>query len=184
MGGQYKLFKIFEYDKTREELIKLFNADNIWEINNNLIGISYDYNVNQYRDILNKVYNLNVSQKIITSRTFVKIIKKCVEKEYFLRKIDFIESIPEDVADYIRSNIEKINSNKNIESKNVFEESIANELNWLRSNDGIDIKSISFRVKDDDNLKVGVSIYNNGVISVDNNSVLDNITELIQQIIK
>lgn len=184
MGSQYKLFKIFESDKTRQELIELFNENNIWDINSNLIGISYDYNANQYRDVLNKVYNLNVSQKIITSRTFIKIMKKCVEKEYFLRKIDFIESIPEDVADYIRNNIEKLNSNKNIESKNVFEEYITNELNWLRNNDGIDIKSISFRVKDDNNLKVGVSIYNNGVISIDNNSVLENITELIKEIIK
>lgn len=182
MGSQYKLFKIFEYDKTRQELIELFNANNIWNINSNLIGISYDYDANQYRDVLNKVYNLNVSQKIITSRTFMKIMKKCIDNGYFLRKIDFIESIPEDVANYIRSNIENLNSNKNNESKNIFETSITNELNWLRNNDGIDIKSISFRVKDDSNLKVGVSIYNNGVVSLDNSSVLDEITELIKEI--
>lgn len=182
MGSQYKLFKIFEYEQTRKELIDLFNVNKVWDINDKLIGISYDYGVNQYKDVLNKVYNLNVSQKIITSRTFVKIIKNCVDHGYILRNIEFIESIPEDVADYIRDNIEKLNANKNIDSKNIFEKSITNELNWLRSNDGIDIKSIAFRIKDDSNLKVGVTIYNNGVISLDNDSVLNDVTELIKKI--
>lgn len=180
MGNQYKLFKIYEYEKTKQQLANLFSQSNIWDIDNSLVGISYDYCKNQYKDLLNKAYDLNISQKIITSRTFVKIIKKCIDNKYFLRKIDFIESIPEDVSECINENIENLNSNRNIEEKNIFEKSIIDELNWLIRNDGIDIKFISIRIKDKDNLKVGVSIYNNGVISVDNISILDNLAELLK----
>lgn len=180
MGNQYKLFKIYEYEKTRQELVNLFNVNNLWNIDSSLIGISYDYCMNQYRDLLNKSYNLNVSQKIITSRTFVEIIKKCIDKGYFIRKIEFIESIPEDVTECIKENIEKLNSSKSIEEKSILKKSIANELNWLIRNDGIDIKCISIRVKDNDNLRVGVSIYNNGVVSVDNTNILDSVAELLK----
>ncbi|ADK13158.1 MULTISPECIES: hypothetical protein [Clostridium] len=184
MNGQYKLFKIFEYQETLQVLNELFGKQQILNINSKLIGIRYDYSKNQYVDILRKVNDLNIGQKIITSRAFIKMFRACIERRYFIKKLQIIESVPEDMQQFINDNIQKINSESEFTHKIRLANFLISKLNWLRRIDGIDVKLLSFRIKGNNNIKIGVSIFNNGVISVDDDSILDELVELINKIIK
>ncbi|MHC6178648.1 hypothetical protein ACYUJ6_02140 [Clostridium sp. JNZ X4-2] len=198
MGGQYKLFKVFEYQKTLKILNELFDKEQILNINNKLIGIYYDYNKNQYMDVLRKVNNLNIGQKIITSRTFIKMLKICIEKCYFVKRMETIESLPKDIQQFIDDSIESINAGNEYGCKTALTntdkanwlkytelvDSFIDKLNWLRYADGIDVKSLAFRINNKKNIKVGVSVYNNGVISLDNDSILSEVVELIDKIME
>jgi hypothetical protein len=179
---QLKLFRIYDHKETLMELNDLFN-NRIVVLNKRIIGIPYDYQKNGYKQILEKTKELKVKQFIVTPRTFIKILNFCIEYNYFINEISFLESVPKEHQEFITKYRTKLNSAQTHEDKVSIANELFKELEWITVDESIDIKNIGFRIKaEEPPINVEISLYNNGVLLVDNEVVIEKVIRIFEGI--
>lgn len=182
---QIKLFRVFDNtkDQTIKDLQEAFGEENIININNNIVGVSYNYSDRGYRYILSKIKNIDVKQFIITSNLFFDLIDYCVNNQLFIKRINFADSIEEEHSEFIREYLSKVNSRTN----NIYENKkfLLDELNWITSDESIDIKTTSFTIEKSNNSIrfFEVELFHNGVIYINNQIVLAETIDVLNTII-
>jgi len=181
---QVKLFELFEVKNTYQELIEIFSKDRVIKFTNNIIGITYDYSSNNYISILQKVKDLNLRQFIVNSNPFFNMIDFCVKMDFFINNVKFIYPISEESVQFVDDHLERINDTKGKE-KVINRNKLFNELDWITSDECIDIKSISIQVSNGViPIFNEVELYNNGVLLIGDENTLDTVTLMIEEIIK
>lgn len=178
---QFKLFKVFGGDEEFNKIILVF--PNAVKFNDNIVGIPYDYGRNGYRKILEEVKGFSVKQYIITPEKFFKLINLSVNNDYFISSLKFLDSVPlenQQVMDLYRKQINTAQTNtEKLEKLDKY----LSELEWIVSDGSIDIKELGLRIMSNNKqLQVEVTLYNNGVILIDNKDVENQVIELIKSI--
>lgn len=178
---QFKLFKVYNGEPTLDKLDGEFS--NMIRFNNNVIGIPYDYGRNGYRKVLEAVKDLPIKQYIMTPEKFFKVLNYSIELGYHVNSLNFLESVPPEHQEIITYFKQKINAETDISKKQSIANKFFGELDWLITDESIDIKDLSLRIKSDSSpIHVEVDIYNNGVLLFDNESVKDQVVSLIKSI--
>lgn len=182
MQNQYKLYIIDKnhIEETLSKLYEEFTESDIIKINSSGIAIKYDYSTKDYKYILEKMSRFKASQNILTASKFLMILKRCIEKDIFIDEIKLFESLNED-NDRISQYVNKINYNK--EEKEKYKKLLLDELEWFNYDEGIDIKSMAFRIESKSKpIKILFSILDNGVVLIDNLEIIDEVVEIIKVI--
>lgn len=178
---QFKLFKVFGGEEEINKINSIF--PNMVSFKDNIVGIPYDYGRNGYRQILEEIKNLPVKQYIITPEKFFKLINYSVNEDYFIRSLNFLDSVPlenQQAMDLYRT---QINTAQSLMDKKEKVDKYLSELEWIVSDGSIDIKELGLRIKSQKTqLQVEVTLYNNGVILIDNKDVENQVIELIKSI--
>lgn len=176
---QLKLFKVYGGEEKLGEVISAFS--NLIKVSDNIVGIPYDYGRNGYRKILEDIRGLNVKQYILTPEKFFKLINLCVSKDYYISSLNFLDSVPkehQEALDFYRNQINKAST---LVDKNDRASKFLSELEWIVSEDSIDIKELTIRIKSEETkLQVDVTFYNNGVILIDNMTITNQVIELLK----
>ena len=182
---QYKLCKVFNENKS--EIIKkldvIYGVENLCFISDNIIGISYVYGSKNYKHILKSIMKLKMSQVIITSNIFTKLLNYSIDNNYFITHISFLDSISVEDKEFVNHQINLLNREGNLISKVKLKNILNNELQWLTSDGGIDIKSMVLTIKMESGLYSNISIYNNGVLLIDNVLIMDELIKLIRFVV-
>ncbi|MCM3107666.1 hypothetical protein [Bacillus velezensis] len=178
---QMKLFELFNNEETFEHLKEIFKEDSLIYFSENIIGITYDYGLNDYVDLLKKVKNLNLRQVIISSSKFMNLIDSCVKGNLFINKLKFIDPIPAESIEYVDDYIQKINRSTGIE-KEKSKINLFKEIDWIILDECIDIQFVSLQITDKIGIYTNVQLYNNGVLLIDDISILSEVTNLIKEI--
>ncbi|PGT73599.1 hypothetical protein [Priestia megaterium] len=178
---QMKLFELFDTEETLNKLLSIFGEKSVIKFSNEIIGITYDYGANSYIDVLKKVKELNLRQIINTSTMFINTIDYCVNNELFINKINFIYPIQPESTQYLDDYLEKINATTGTE-KQENKLKLFKEIDWIISDECIDLQSISFQLVDEKSLYTDVQFFNNGVLLIDEESVISEVAELIKYI--
>lgn len=182
---QYKLYKIYneDRDKTIESLNNIFGKENLWFLTERVVGIKYDYNQNDYKELLKKTMNLNMRQIILTANVFVDFLELCIDRKYFISELSFLDSISLEDKEYIDN---QLNVVKNGTDKKVIEKAkqiLFRELKWLSVEGCIDIKNIDIIIDYDDRNGY-VQLYNNGVILLNRQELTGVLEEMFLHVIK
>lgn len=178
---QFKLFRVYNGESTLTKLGKEF--PDIIHFNDNVIGIPYDYGLNGYRKVLESVKSLPLKQYIVTPESFFKLLNYSIEVGYYINSLSFLESVPPENQEMISYYKREINAEKDLFKKQSIVNKFFNELNWIVSDESIDIKELSIRVKSQSSpIYVEVDIFNNGVLLFDNESIKDQVVSLIKNI--
>ncbi|WP_318506513.1 hypothetical protein [Bacillus sp. T3] len=179
---QYKIFLVFEMEKTMKLLEDIFGEE-ILIFENNIVAIPYDYGKRGYRYVLEKVKDLDVKQFIVTPFNFLKFLELSISNNYHINDISFIESLPHEEQEFINEYKQKLNKTINYLDKSLIMDNLFKELEWLSSDESVDIKSISVRCKNQDSqLLFEIELYNNGVLLVGDISIIEKAKELINYI--
>lgn len=181
MDKQYKLY-IVDSDGANETLQKLGKQfrDKIYIMSTNKIAIEYDYGINSYKNMLENVDNLRVSQSIITSNKFYSLLKKCIKDSIIIYSIKLADIFQED-NERISSYINKIN--KNVKDKAEYINALLSELKWYNYNQGIDIKSMEFIIRDKNKpINIRFGLYDNGVLLIDDEEIEEKVFKIIETI--
>ena len=170
---QYKLYRIFEQDKdnTLSKLYSIFGENKVIKLNENLIAIEYSENNLTQKEVINKVRPLNASQFIITCNYFIKIIDYCINRNYLINEIRFMDSIILEDEDIIKRYLSEINYTNREQDKKIAIKRLYSELNWISKEESIDIQQvvIMYKTKNKDIFK-SIIINNNGIVVVKDNS--------------
>jgi hypothetical protein len=178
---QMKLFELFDAEGTFNKVVDTFGKESVIEFSNNIIGITYDYGANSYINVLKKVKDFNLRQVINTSSRFVKVMDYCISNNLYINEINFIYPIPKESVQYLDDYLEKINATFG-EEKQANKIRLFKEIDWIISDECIDLQSLSFQFVDDDGLYRNVQLYSNGLLLLDDKSVIKNVAELIGDI--
>ncbi|WML43132.1 hypothetical protein [Neobacillus sp. PS3-40] len=180
---QLKLFELFDTDKTLKELNILFGEQSVIKFSNSIIGITYDYSTNNYIKVLQKVKDLNMRQVIVTSSVFLNVIDYSVKHDLFINDLKFIYPISKEKISYVDKYIELINSTSGLE-KDSYKTKLLKEIDWIISDKSIDIKNITIQMQNDDSpIYYNFELYNNGVLLIDDDSILMSATNLMNNIL-
>lgn len=98
---QMKLFELFNNEEIFEYLKEIFKEDFFIYFFESIIGIIYDYGLNDYVDFFKKVKNLNLRQVIILFSKFMRLIDSCVKGNFFINKLKFIDFIFVESIEYV-----------------------------------------------------------------------------------
>lgn len=178
---QLKLFKFYNGELTLSTLNEKFS--NIIQFSSNVIGIPYDYGKNGYRKVLETVKDMPVKQYIITPEKFFKLLNYSIDNGYFINSLNFLESVPSEHQEIISYYRQQVNAENNIIKKQTIANKFFTELDWLITDESIDIKNLSLRIKADSSpIQVEVDIYNNGVLLIDNEIIKDKVINLLESI--
>ncbi|MEK5036909.1 hypothetical protein [Sporosarcina sp. FSL K6-3457] len=175
---QFKLFELLDNESTYNDLISLFGKQAVYKFSNSIIGITYDYGANNYVEILKKVKNFNLRQVIITSSSFLRAINYGVDKDIQINEIKFIYPILPESVIQVQDYIEMINATEG-EEKKYNKNKLFKEIDWITSDECIDIKCISFDLKNEEQLYYKTELYNNGVLLVNDKTIIKNVAEFI-----
>jgi hypothetical protein len=180
---QLKLFEMFDTDKTMKELNILFGEQSVINFSTSIIGITYDYSTNNYINVLQKVKDLNMRQVIVTSTAFLNVIEYSVKHNLFINDLKFIYPISKETVSYVDKYIEFINSTSGLE-KDSYKTKLFKEIDWIISDKSIDIKNISIQMTNDDSpIYINFELYNNGVLLIDDESILESVINLMNNIL-
>lgn len=178
---QLKLFKVYGGEEKLTEVKSTFS--NLIEFSDNIVGIPYDYGRNGYRKILEDIKSLSVKQYILTPEKFFKLINLSANKEYFIVNVNFLDSVPiehQQVMDFYKN---EINRASTIMEKKEKVNQYLSKLEWIVSEGSIDIKELGLRMKSNNTqLQVEVTFYNNGVLLIDNQNIIEQVIELIKSV--
>lgn len=182
MDYQYKLY-ILDKKKQEETLSKLYEVfpkKQINLINSNNIAVEYDYIENDYKSILEKMSKFKVTQNIITTSKFITILLTCIKKDILIENIRLFELLREE-NDILEKYINKINYDNGSREKYIG--LLLDELEYLNYDEGIDIKSMSFKIKSISKpVLINFTIHDNGVILIGNQEILDEVIGILQSI--
>lgn len=182
MGNQYKLY-IIDKKHIETTLIKLYEEfpdDEIIRVTANTIAIKYDYNTKDYKYVLEKMSDFKATQNIITASKFFTILNKCIEMNIFIDEIKLFQPLQEE-NDRIEKYLVKINYSK--EDRGKYKDLLFSELEWFNYDEGIDIKNMTFRIPSKTKpISIKFSVFDNGVILIDDLEVIDAVIEIIKAI--
>lgn len=181
MNRQYKLYILDKscYTDTLNKLYNKYGNDSIIEINKNMIAIEYNYKTTSYRKLIESMNEYRSTQSIITTSKFIKLMKSCIESNILIDEIilsDMLKDESISINNYIKKINYKIDKEKYIKK-------LLDEINWLSYEEGIDIQSISYKVKSDKSpIYINFNVFNNGVISIDDESIISQVIKVIKDI--
>lgn len=176
MQKQYKLYKM-DMDATDMVLSKLKKYRYL-KIGNRCVAIEYDYMNNSYKKLLDDMSELDISQYIITANVCYNMIRKFSEKNIVINEIRLNSLFEDDNSDIIKY-IKRINTNKEKE-KNL--QLLLDLLQWYNYDEGIDVEELSFTISKMQR-KIQFHIYNNGVLAIDNEMIVEEVTTLFSDIL-
>ncbi|KXY39778.1 hypothetical protein AT257_21945 [Bacillus cereus] len=179
---QLKLFELLDNEETLNELLGIFGRESVVSFSDKIIGINYDYGVNSYIGVLQKVRGLNLRQLIVTSSSFINMIDFCVKEDLFINNIKFIYPVPKENIEYVDDYLEKINAASGSE-KRALKVNLFKEIDWITFDECIDVKSISIQMQGVDSpIYIDVELYNNGVLLINDEHVIENVKDLLNNI--
>jgi hypothetical protein len=169
--NQIKLFELFDYEVTIEEIEKVFPSERVIKIHKNVIGITYDYSKNSYRKLLTSIKGINLRQFIVYPNRYINFINNILKQESYIKRISFIEPLPSETFDFVDNYIQKINSTNDILMKDEYKSELFKELDWITQDISIDIQSISIQIMQDGfPFPTEIELYNNGVLLINTNN--------------
>lgn len=178
---QLKLFRVYNSESTMEKLVEKFPT--IIQFSDNIIGIPYDYGKNGYRKVLETVKDMPVKQYIMTPEKFFKVLNYSIESGYFINSLNFLESVPEENQEIISHYRQLVNAEKDLFKKQAIVSKFFVELEWIITDESIDIKDLSIRIKSETSpIQVEVSLYNNGVLLIDDEIVKEQVINMMKSI--
>lgn len=170
---QYKLYKM---DKNAVDDVMPLLDGYIYEIiNQYLVAIEYDYLNNGYKKLLEEMSELPMTQYIITTSVFYKILLSLVKKGIDIYEVKLNVLLEED-NDCIDEYIRKINQDKQDGS---LMDSLIDMLKWYNYDEGIDISHMTFGMKINDR-NCRFYFYNNGVLAIDDEVIVAPLIELLK----
>lgn len=175
MQKQYKLYKI-----DRDELdttLGIISKYTYERISDCVVAISYDYMNNGYKELLEEMSGLSVSQYIFTTSKFYNLLTKLVKKDLELSDIK-LNDLFEDDNNTILKYIMRLNQN-NDKEKSL--ESLLNELRWYNYDEGIDIIHMAFIILCNEQ-RCKFHFYNNGVLAIDSDKIVQQVFMLLREI--
>lgn len=181
MDKQYKLY-IVDSDGANETLGKLERQFNnkLYIISSNKIAIEYNYGINSYKNMIENIDDLRVSQSIITSNKFYSLLKKCIKENVIIYSIKLIDAFQEDNK-RIFNYINKIN--RNVKDKDEYINALLSELKWYNYNQGIDIKSMEFTIRHKSKpINIRFGLYDNGVLLIDDEAIEEKVFKIIETV--
>jgi len=161
-----------------EHLNQVFGEKYVTKINNTCLAIEYNYNDMDYKVLLSHIVELQIGQRIVTSDIMFFLLKKFLENYIVLKEIKFIDTVNADDNKLIEKYIRNLYITKETEeyenAKNLF----LQELEWIVSDESIDIISITLNInKGKKNHEV--QIFNNGVVLCSSAEISKEVFEII-----
>lgn len=181
MNKQYKLYVLDKssYSETMSKLYERYKSDSIIEVDKNRIAIEYDYSNISYRQLIESMNEYRTTQYILTTSKFIKLMKSCIQSNILINEIVLSEMLKDEsirINKYIRKINTKVDKDKYI--KYLFD-----EIEWLSYEEGIDIQSMSYKIKSSKApIYINFSVLNNGVILIDNEIIIPDVIEVIKMI--
>lgn len=178
--------KLFHTQNTEECIgkLKILLQDGekrIFSINENVIAADYFGDSHEYINVVKMGKASDLTQFMITSSKFLSIIKYVVMNKYDLEKVDFIYPISEESSNFINAQIGAIYSFD--EDKELVKSHLSKllaEIEWLATDDCIDIKSVSFDYQNPkDGIYRKIVIYSNGVISLNSEEDIEVLRDIL-----
>lgn len=176
MEIQIKLYKVFDNNK-EDTLSKLYNyldQDRIYEINKNIIAIRYDYTKYPLRRVKKILEKIEAEEVLIINEIFYSILSKSIKSKYIIQNINLRDSV-QDFNEIIKESIDNIDY-----VGEQMQDSIDNliyELDWVSSEEYIDINDITIRIENE-GILTPLSINRNGEILL-NLGIINNFKDLI-----
>lgn len=175
---QYKLLEVLD-SNTLSKINDIFGSENIINLTDRIIGLSYDFRLNTYTDVLKNIVGLNVRQWTLTSSRFIDIINFSINNKLDINSINFVEFVSEVTDQNVKLNITKINMASTENEKSKFMNQLVNDLNWIMFDQCTDIKSISLSsTVIYPPFVVEMCFFNNGVLYIDDKNILNQIKKL------
>lgn len=175
MQKQYKLYKM---DKNAiDSTLLSLNKYSYEKISDYIIAIQYDYLNNGYKELLETMSNLPVSQYIITASGFYKLLSRLVENELKVYDIKLNSLFEEDNVKLLQY-IKRINQKTDVKDSL---EALLEILKWYNYDEGIDINHMTFGIKyNKQNCRF--HFYNNGILAIDSEKIIEPLFELLKSV--
>lgn len=182
MQTQYKVYRLDKVNRkaTIDKLNQ--NKEIVYKfIDDDTVAIQYDYLKWTYKDLLEYMFDIeNISQYIFTTSKFYNILNYFVKESILISDIKLV-SLFEEENEKISSYIQKINNN--IEKENNLNK-LLEDLQWYNYDEGIDINKMAFRIKvQNSSQRSKFHIYNNGVIAIDSDRIIEQVFMLMKEVI-
>lgn len=175
MQKQYKIYKI---DKNAIDItLPLLNKYSYEKISDYIVAIQYDYLNNGYRELLEDMSNISVSQYIITTSVFYKLLSYFVDNSLEVYEIK-LNALFEEDNDNLLKYIRKINQKNEIEDAL---KSLLEILEWYNYDEGIDISHMTFGMKYN-NQNCRFHFYNNGILAIDSEKIIEPVFDLLKSV--
>jgi len=174
-----KQYKIYKIDKVAvDDVMPLLDKYMHERINEYIVAIEYDYLNNGYKKLLEEMSELPVTQYIITTSVFYKLLLyfiKCGIDIYELK----LNAIFEEDNDCLYGYIRTINQRKDNESAI---RELLELLKWYNYDEGIDISHVTFGMMQE-NRKYRFYFYNNGVLAIDSEKIVKPVFKLLKDVL-
>lgn len=175
MQTQYKIYKIDE--NAIDITLPLLDNYKCEKISDSIIAIQYDYLQNGYKELLEKMSELRVSQYIFTSSVFYTLLSYFVDNGLNIYEIKLNILFKEDNDDLTKF-IRLINQKRDVEKALG---SLLEILKWYNYDEGIDINHMTFGIKCDEQY-CRFHFYNNGILAVDSDKVIVPLLSLLKNV--
>ncbi|WP_426982786.1 hypothetical protein ACP059_18570 [Bacillus cabrialesii] len=165
------------------EIQDKFEAENIISFTDRYIGVRYNYSNVNYSYLLNYMRTTRSRQVILNPNKFLKIIQYCLRHNIYIEDLNFVKIVPEDSYEFVQKYLDKINDGTE-EIKLLYRDKLFSELDWIVSDEGIDIEDLKIQMEIKDNpIYSNVNFYNNGIITTTQN-VSDELQNLVEFILE
>lgn len=175
MQRQYKLYRI-DKDAT-DDTLSLLSKYNFVKLSDYIVAIQYDYLNNGYKELLESMSNVMVSQYIFTTSVFYKLLTYFVSNELRVYEIKLSAVFEEDNLNLLNS-INKINRKEDIENSL---SSLLEILKWYNYDEGIDISHMSFGMKYITKY-CRFHFFNNGILAIDSEDIIQPLVALLKNV--
>lgn len=173
-----KQFKLLKIDKSAiDSTLPLLNKYSYININNNIVAIQYDYLQNGYKQLLEIISDMYVSQYIITTSVFYKLLSYFVENGLEIYEVKLNTLFEEDNMNILKY-IRKINQKSDVDNSL---NSLLEILKWYNYDEGIDITHMTFGMKYN-NKNCRFHFYNNGVLAIDSENIIEPLLDLLKNV--
>lgn len=175
MQKQYKVYKI-DIDSIDDTLLKLAEY-NVIRISKQYIAVEYDYMNNSYKELMDNMSYLPVSQYIFMASSYYRLMSYLVKNRYRIYEVN-LNSILDDENKEIQKYINKLQKSNDTK---ILDE-LLQELHWYNYDEGIDICNISFGRKIND-IFCKAHIANNGVVFIDHSLFQEDVVSILNNIL-
>lgn len=175
MQKQYKFYKVDQ--NAMDSILPVLCKYSYKCVNNYVVAIEYDYMSNSYKELLESMSELPVSQYIFTTSVFYKILINMMHESVEIYDIKLNSLFEEDNKD-IAMCINKINK----QNREQMLDELLTTLKWYNYDEGIDISYMSFGVICDEQI-CNFHFYNNGIIAIDSGKSIEKIFGMLKSIL-
>lgn len=181
VGGMLmqKQYKIYKLDKDAIDItLPSLNKYKYKMIKNCFVAIEYDYIDNVYTEMLEFMSETATSQFIITTSTYYKLIDCFVKNNLKVYDVKLNDIFVEDNVKILEC-LREINQREKVEKalNKLFE-----ILRWYNYDEGIDISCATFGITSGKR-NIRFYLYNNGVLAVDSEIILEELFTLLENVI-